>query len=314
MQSYKSFCIVLLCLAVALSSCRRSRDRIANETLQDKNNSNNNVEAIGSFVAAETKPYKEIDIEMDSLLIHSIPSSTPNQLLIRVAYISSYNNATRNPNWVSWHLTKEHTDGLFPRKGVPYYDEEGKAIGIASFTSEVVRGTYFVDTEVPSPRQEHHDWKSRPKQIVHGHMCPAADCKWSKEAMNQSFLLTNMCPQDNSLNGRFWDKLERKCRVWANKYEDIYIVTGPIYYHQNPQTFGDNMIAIPDAFFKVVLCMKDTPKALGFIYLNTDERQEMESCVITIDEIEEITGFDLFHNLPDNVEDVIESQAKLNQW
>ena len=47
--------------------------------------------------------------------------------------------------------------------------------------------------------------------------------------MNQSFLLTNMCPQDGSLNGGAWQKLEDKCRTWAIQFSDIYIVSGPIY-------------------------------------------------------------------------------------
>lgn len=238
----------------------------------------------------------------------------PSQVLRRIPYTISYNSETKNPNWVAWHLTSEHTEGPYNRKGVPYYDDSGNAIGIASFTYDVVYGDYFVDREVSSPRQEHSDWKEHPSNIDHGHMCPAADCKWSKEAINQSFLLTNMCPQDHELNGGDWETLEDKCRKWAKKYGDIYIVAGPIFYNGIKNTFGANRIAIPDAFFKVVLCTKGTPKALGFIYSNNAEKQPMNQTVCSVDEVERVTNIDFFSSLPDEVEETVESSFNLRNW
>ena len=84
----------------------------------------------------------------------------------------------------------------------------------------------------------------------------------------KSYLQTNMCPQISSLNSGGWNKLEEKCRKWANSYGDIYIVAGPIFHDGVKSTFGANKIAIPDAFFKVVLCLTDKPKAIVFIYEN----------------------------------------------
>lgn len=238
----------------------------------------------------------------------------PSQVLRRIPYTISYNNKTKNPNWVAWHLTSDHLDGPYNRKGVPYYDDKGNAIGIMSFTNDVVYGDYFVDREVPAPRQEHSDWKEHPSNIDHGHMCPAADCKWSKEAINQSFLLTNMCPQDHELNGGDWENLEDKCRKWTKKYGDIYIVAGPIFYDGVKNTFGANRIAIPDAFFKVVLCTKGTPKALGFIYSNNAEKQPMNQTVCSVDEVERVTNIDFFSSLPDEVEETVESSFNLRNW
>lgn len=238
----------------------------------------------------------------------------PEKEFYRIAYITSYNSSTRNPNWVAWHLTREHTDGMYSRKGVPYYDDCGMAIGIASFSPEIVRGSYFVDMEAPAPRQEHSDWREHPADIDHGHLCPAADCKWDKGAMNQSFLLTNMCPQNHGLNGGDWDKLENKCRSWAKRFGDVYIVAGPIFYDGVKTTFGDNEIAIPDAFFKVVLCLNGTPKALGFVFPNEDAKHDLNYYVVTVDEVEEITGLDFFSSLDDEVENDVESKSDLSMW
>lgn len=236
------------------------------------------------------------------------------QLLSRYAYTTSYNQETKCPNWVAWSLTREHTVGPYSRDGVPYYDDKGSAIGIPSFTVDVVSNEYFVDNDVPMPRQEHVDWKEHPRGIDHGHMCPAADCTWDKVAMNQSFLLTNMCPQNHDLNGGDWAKLESKCRTWAKHYGQIYIVAGPIFDGNNQQTFGVHKIPIPDAFFKVVLCLQGKPKAIGFFYNNDSSNQPMRNQVRSVDEIESITGFDFFSSLPDELEDAIEALPDFGEW
>lgn len=249
----------------------------------------------------------------DSITSVIIDVNTPRQLLTRLSYTTSYNKETKCPNWVAWHLTAEHTDGPFPRSGEPYF-ENGEACGIGKVDKDIWKGDYFVDVEVELPRQEHADWAEMPTGMSHGHICPAGDNKWSKAAMNQSFLLTNMCPQDVSLNGGGWKKLEDKCRDWAKKYDDIYIVAGPIFYDEVRRSFGKNKIGIPDAFFKVVLSVNGTPKAIGFIYSNDGTSQSMAKSARSVDEVEEITGFDFFYNLPDSIEDDIESQNNLKDW
>ena len=242
-----------------------------------------------------------------------IDVKNPHQLLTRIGYITSYNNDTKCPNWVAWHLTAEHSDGPFPRSGEPYF-ENGEACGIGKVDKEIWKGNYFVDLEAELPRQEHADWAEMPVGMSHGHICPAGDNRWDKAAMNQSFLLTNMCPQTQKLNEGGWRKLEDKCRDWAVEYGDIYIVSGPIFNDGVRRCFGRNKIGIPDAFFKVVLCMNGTPRAIGFIYPNDESSQSMRNNVRSVDEVERITKMDFFSALPDDIEDVVESQNNLNDW
>ena len=252
----------------------------------------------------------------DSVLELCMPAQlkgVAEQIVRKKGYVASYNKDTKCPNWVAWHFTAEHADGPFPRSGEPYF-ENGEACGIGKVDKSLLRGSYFVDMEIESPRPDFEDWAEKPEEMDHGHMCPAGDNKWSKEAMNQSFLLTNMCPQDHSLNAGGWKKLEEKCREWAVKYGDIYIVAGPIFYDGVKRSFGKNKIGIPEAFFKVVLCLNGKPRALGFIYANDGESKSMNKCVCTVDRVEEITGFDFFPNLPDSIEDVVETMSNLSVW
>ena len=73
-------------------------------------------------------------------------------------------------------------------------------------------------------------------------------------------------------------------------------------------------MVVPEAFFKVVLCLKGTPKAIGFIYKNEKGNRPKGDYVNTIDEVERLTGFDFFSALPDSLENKIEATANLEDW
>lgn len=226
----------------------------------------------------------------DKLVMQTSPKGTPEQILKRTGYVASYNKTTLLPNWVAWHLTAERTEGSAKRSGVDFAE----------------------DTEVPEPRAT--DWDYYNSGYDRGHMCPAADNKWSKKAMEESFLFTNMCPQNGNLNRGDWNEMEMACRKWAKKYGDLYIVCGPILYKGKHKTIGKNKVVVPEAFFKVVLRTGDNPQAIGFIYKNTSGNRSKDSYVNTVDEVERITGIDFFPSLPDNVEKNVEATADIANW
>lgn len=226
----------------------------------------------------------------DKLVMQTSPKGTPEQILKRTGYVASYNKTTLLPNWVAWHLTAERTEGSAKRSGVDFAE----------------------DTEVPEPRAT--DWDYYNSGYDRGHMCPAADNKWSKKAIEESFLFTNMCPQNGNLNRGDWNEMEMACRKWAKKYGDLYIVCGPILYKGKHKTIGKNKVVVPEAFFKVVLRTGDNPQAIGFIYKNTSGNRPKDSYVNTVDEVERITGIDFFPSLPDNVEKNVEATADIANW
>lgn len=226
----------------------------------------------------------------DKLVMQTSPKGTPEQILKRTGYVASYNKTTLLPNWVAWHLTAERTEGSAKRSGVDFAE----------------------DTEVPEPRAT--DWDYYNSGYDRGHMCPAADNKWTKKAMEESFLFTNMCPQNGNLNRGDWNEMEMACRKWAKKYGDLYIVCGPILYKGKHKTIGKNKVVVPEAFFKVVLRTGDDPQAIGFIYKNTSGNRPKDSYVNTVDEVERITGIDFFPSLPDDVEKKVEAECDLGLW
>ena len=147
-----------------------------------------------------------------------------------------------------------------------------------------------------------------------GHLCPAGDNKWDREAMIESFYMTNICPQHHNLNRGDWNELEQKCRKWVKKDSCLYIVAGPIFYDRKPQTIGEHKVAVPDAFFKVILSLHKRPKAIGFIYKNNEGNNPLDSYVNTVDEVERITGIDFFPALPDDIERAVEASYNLKDW
>lgn len=211
-------------------------------------------------------------------------------ILRRVGYTVSYNPELRIPNWVACHLTAERLAGAASRKNAKFCE----------------------DNDVSEPRATTYDYIN--SRYDRGHMCPAADNKWSQQAMDETFLMTNICPQKGSLNRGGWNSLEIQCRKWAEEYGDIYIVAGPILYKGKHKRIGENKVVVPEAFFKVVLCLRDEPKAIGFIYKNARSEGDKADYVNSIDQVERITGIDFFPTLPDSIENRVEAAADYYIW
>ncbi len=267
---------LMVALAFAVSACGRSR---ASQRINTTRTVNARTE-----VAARS-PWSGVGLPQAK-------GSLPSQQLEREGYVTSYNSQTLNPNWVAWILTADHTQGPVKRKGYSYVEDED------------------VD-----PRATYADWgEVTAEGYDHGHMCPAGDNKWSAEAMQSTFLLTNMCPQNRRLNQETWERLESACRKWAQRLGTIYIVCGPIYRNNETSRLGN--IAVPDAFYKVVLHMGENPRGVGFVYNNTDpeERENMANHVVPITQIEEMTGISFFPHLPSDVAAMVKNVTSFNQW
>ena len=148
-----------------------------------------------------------------------------------------------------------------------------------------------------------------------GHMAPAADMKWSEQAMRESFYMTNMCPQLHSLNAGDWKDLEELARDWAQLYGNIYIACGPIVEADYPTIGKNHLIAVPSAFYKVFLRQtRQGWTSIGFIMPNQAGNRPLMTYMLSVDEVEAQTGIDFFYNLPDSLEAQIESTYSVSDW
>lgn len=241
---------------------------------------------VGQRIGGEDKPDDGLYVDSEvglPVVIHS----ESHKLIHRMGYSVLYDEGTHLPVWVAWTLTPDRLADVVSR-----YDK------------------FLPDPTLEDPVTTDNYKKSG---YDRGHMCPAADNKWSEQAMRESFYLTNICPQNHNLNSGDWRELEDACRDWACQTGKLYIVSGPVLYDGAHQTIGSHEIVVPDAFYKVVLSL--TPlKGIGFIYKNASGNRPLDAYANTIDRIEEITGIDFFSALPDSIEDEAESQCNPEEW
>lgn len=148
-----------------------------------------------------------------------------------------------------------------------------------------------------------------------GHLCSSEDMAFDKEAISESFFMSNMCAQEPGFNRGIWKSLETKVRNWAIDNKVIYVVTGTILDKNNLKTIGPNKISVPKYCFKAVLDYKQPDlKTIAFIMENTSSDKEIRSFAISIDSLEKVLKIDLFNALPDSIENRIESKVDLNKW
>lgn len=284
------FIITIIFLAFVIGQCNNTvgyGDSELNSFCSDDVERNEEIMQAVQETTTEKSVVEVGESNMDEIV--RLPEHIPSQLLSRTAYCLSYNRGTLCPNWVAWNLTAEHADGEWARSN-----------------------DYREDYDVPSPRATNEDYRG--SSLSRGHMCPAGDCKWDANAMSETFLLSNICPQDRSLNSGLWNRIEMDCRKWAQMYGSVYIVCGPVLYNKEHETIGVDKVVVPEAFFKVILCLQETPKAIGFVVKNNAGTKKKDQYVNTVDEVERITGYDFFPALPDDIENEVESHASIDDW
>lgn len=286
-MAFLAFIVVGLTVSLSVRACSHHK-KYSQEKIQYAEPTTEPVEAKHEGATEVSIPY-----EMpDSVVLLCKPSpleGISEQIIRKTSYIVSYNNDTKIPNWVAWHLTADHTDGPVRRMS-NFYEEES----------------------IASPRATLEDYRG--SGWSRGHMCPAGDNKWDETAMYDSFSLVNVCPQNANLNSGMWNSFEIDCRKWARQFGDVYIVCGPVFLNREHETIGMNEVFVPEAFFKVVLCLKGTSKALGVICRNTDGNRKRDLYYNSIDQVEKITGIDFFPALPDELEDRLESDVDMTLW
>ena len=219
-----------------------------------------------------------------------VKSGEKGTVLSYTGFTVSFNPQTKLPIWVAYELTKEETEGTVKRNN-----------------------NYYPDPNLKEAQASNNDYRN--SGWDRGHMAPAGDMKWSEQAMLESCYFTNMCPQNKNLNGGDWRSLEERCRTLAGVYGSVQIVCGPIIGDMKNGTLGENKVAIPDAFFKVLMVrVGDEYEGIGFVFENKAGHQDLFNYAMSIDSVESMTGMDFFHQLPDKVENKMEADYHKEVW
>lgn len=236
---------------------------------------------------------RSLDLELgarlrDSLEVVKLPARTPNQVLRYDGFTVYFNKKWHVPNCAVYELTRHEAQGSLARTG-----------------------SFVADSAVAGCARP---WDYTLSGYERGHIVPAGDMRWSRRAMQASFVMTNVCPQAKALNQGGWSKLEDKVRSWAVRDSALIVVAGPVLT-PGMATIGSRHVAVPKRFFKVVLAPYARPmRAIGFIYPNAKASGPLRRYAVSVDRVEQVTGYDFFTALPREVEREVESRLNLDQW
>ena len=164
-----------------------------------------------------------------------------------------------------------------------------------------------------------------------GHLCASADRLYSVGANVQTFYMTNMSPQLSRFNQNYWVVLEaqvQKLGRSASFADTLYVVKGGTIDDDHVRQYltrpNGLKVAVPQYYFMALLSIKSgTYESVGFWMEHKDygysgnnkpSPEEMAAHMVTIDRLEELTGIDFFHNLPDKVETAVEDHYLRSRW
>ncbi|MCC6491129.1 MAG: DNA/RNA non-specific endonuclease [Candidatus Hydrogenedentes bacterium] len=232
--------------------------------------------------------------------------STPGEtlLIIREGYALELSVGDKIPLWVCEHVKKNHISGDADRKNNFKADPDLDP-GVGAALADYKRSGFD-----------------------RGHQAPAADFKYSQKRTDESFYLSNMCPQvGEGFNQDIWRVLEDRARITVEESGDAYVITGPIFYDPKEdnadtadgwisyKTIGPNKVAVPTHFYKIVVAKDESGqwRAIAFVLDNkrypkkADRACNFEPYIRSIDWVEEHTGLNFMPDL--DVEDTALEKA-----
>ncbi|XP_062272896.1 endonuclease G, mitochondrial [Scomber scombrus] len=199
----------------------------------------------------------------------------------RESYITSYDPRTRTASWVIERLNSGTLKGSGDRKYCEFREDDS-VHAFHRATNQDFRGSGF----------------------DRGHLAAAANHKWSQKAMEDTFYLSNVAPQNPHLNQNTWNNLEKLSRSLTHRYPNVYVCTGPLYLPRQEadgklyvryQVLGRNHVAVPTHFFKVLILEQPDGRGVelrSYVLPNepVDEKLPLERFLVPIETIERASG------------------------
>lgn len=250
----------------------------------------------------------------DEHLVMGIPSpattDTANEndyLMKKPEFALSYNRSRAIPNWTSWHLDNSWR-GSQPRTNL-----------------------FRADPDLPAGWYQVNENSFSGSGFDRGHMCPSADRTFTFEENAATFLMTNMVPQAPDNNQVTWEGLESYARTLLDAGNEVYIISGGygqggIGRNSNAvvNTLDQGRVVVPAKTWKVLLVLPagegddvarvtTSTRTIGVIMPNEQGiNSDWHNFIVSVDEVEALTGYNFFSNVPENIQAVIEANADGN--
>jgi endonuclease G, mitochondrial len=220
-------------------------------------------------------------------------SQPNNYLMEKPQYAMSYSRDYGESNWVSWHLDSSWL-GSAPRQN-----------------------DFRADTTLPAGWYQVQATDYSGSGFDRGHMCPSADRTITVTANSATFLMSNMIPQLPANNQGVWADLESYSRTLVSQGNELYIISGG----QGLQYFiANGHVAVPAQTWKVIIVLPvgsndvsrvtTSTRTIAVVMPNSGSiGNDWRAYRVSVDQVEAITGFDFFSNVPSGIQNVIEGQV-----
>jgi endonuclease G, mitochondrial len=273
---YTSYGLTLLCLCT-LTSCFRQ------EQIQPPNSSPHLLLGNPSNATTELR-------------------NADNYLMVKPQYALSYSRSKKIPNWVSWQL---------------------QANDLAAPGTSRRQNDFRADPDLPA------DWlATRPQDYTgsgfdRGHLANSEDRSSNPADNSATFLMTNILPQAPDNNRGVWVELENYCRKLVRQGKELYIIAGShgqggVGDRGTRQQLAGGQ-TVPATTWKVVLVLdrvgvglsgvrKDT-RTIAVVVPNMQGIKDnpWQAYQKTVREVENLTGYNFFSNVPQTIQDAIEN-------
>jgi endonuclease G len=227
-----------------------------------------------------------------------------NYLLDKPQYAVSYHRDRGIPNWVSWHLDSTWL-GSAPRQN-----------------------DFRADTTLPAGWYQVQNTDYTGSGFDRGHHCPSADRTNSVATNSATFLMTNMMPQAPDNNQGPWEALESYSRTLVTGGNELYIIAGGTgtggtgSNGGTTNTVAGGHVTVPNVTWKVIMVLpaasgddvsrvNNSTRVIAIIMPNTQgiRNNTWQQYRVSVDQVEALTGFDFFSNVPVAIQNVIEAQV-----
>ncbi|MGB1580622.1 MAG: DNA/RNA non-specific endonuclease, partial [Nevskiales bacterium] len=207
-------------------------------------------------------------------------------------FVVGYSEIRRNPLWVAYKAEAIDKKRFMPRPD--YFSTDYRSL------VRVTQGDY---------NRSGYD---------RGHMAPnyLISQLYGRDAQLASFKMTNIVPQRPRLNRELWQRIEEvEADFFARWFKELWILTGPVF--DDRRQFMPSGVEIPDGFFKIMLDIDraGNPRVIAFLVPQAVRgNTPLEQLVVTVDQLESITGFDFFPDMPAAVETRLEASTPDHHW
>lgn len=213
------------------------------------------------------------------------------KILQNQGYVVGYSESLKNPVWVGYRL-----------------------FDVPVLSSEKRPSRFSVDKRTRA-RVSHDDYTN--SGYDRGHMAPnyGIASRYGQEAQLETFMMSNIIPQTPRVNQHLWKDLElRVAQKYGLFFREVWVITGPVFDNQ-PDRLKSG-VAIPSAYYKIIVDESGGRlRSLAFLVPhNIPPYSRIKTCLISIDELEKMTGLDFFPDLPDDVENELEAQTAGRLW